>query len=138
MSEAATVISRGCTLRSTPTTWRARLRPGVSRGTRRTSEMRWGGPLHWRTRSARARPSTAERDRDARQDQSEADHRETRSERRRAGVRAGQNQPRVVRLVIDLKQATADRCPRALGTFVKASEVQYHHEVYNQFLWNMF
>jgi glutamine synthetase len=38
----------------------------------------------------------------------------------------------------DLKQASADRCPRALGTFVKAPEVQYHHEVYNQFLWNMF
>lgn len=38
----------------------------------------------------------------------------------------------------DLKQAAADRCPRALGTFVKAPEVQYHHEVYNQFLWNMF
>ncbi len=38
----------------------------------------------------------------------------------------------------DLKQAAADRCPRQLGTFVKAPEVQYHHEVYNQFLWNMF
>ena len=38
----------------------------------------------------------------------------------------------------DLKQAAADRCPRALGTFVKASEVQYHHEVYNQSLWNHF
>jgi glutamine synthetase len=38
----------------------------------------------------------------------------------------------------DLKQAAADRCPRMLGTFVKAPEVQYHHEVYNQFLWNMF
>jgi glutamine synthetase len=38
----------------------------------------------------------------------------------------------------DLKQAAADRCPRALGTFVKAPEVQYHHEVYNQFLWNLF
>ncbi len=38
----------------------------------------------------------------------------------------------------DLKRASADRCPRALGTFVKAPEVQYHHEVYNQFLWNMF
>src|SRR5450432_2241169 len=38
----------------------------------------------------------------------------------------------------DLKQASADRCPRLLGTFVKAPEVQYHHEVYNQFLWNMF
>ena len=38
----------------------------------------------------------------------------------------------------DLKQAAADRCPRLLGTFVKAPEVQYHHEVYNQFLWNLF
>ena len=32
----------------------------------------------------------------------------------------------------------ADRCPRLLGTFVKAPEVQFHHEVYNQFLWNQF
>ena len=38
----------------------------------------------------------------------------------------------------ELKQASADRCPRQLGTFVKAQEVQYHHEVYNQFLWNLF
>jgi glutamine synthetase len=38
----------------------------------------------------------------------------------------------------DLKQASADRCPRLLGTFVKAPEVQYHHDVYNQFLWNLF
>jgi glutamine synthetase len=38
----------------------------------------------------------------------------------------------------DLKQAAADRCPRALGTFVKTPEVQYHHDVYNQFLWNLF
>ncbi len=38
----------------------------------------------------------------------------------------------------DLKQASADRCARLLGTFVKAPEVQYHHEVYNQFLWNLF
>ena len=38
----------------------------------------------------------------------------------------------------ELKQASADRCPRLLGTFVKEPEVQYHHEVYNQFLWNMF
>ena len=37
-----------------------------------------------------------------------------------------------------LKQSSADRCPRLLGTFVKAPEVQYHHEVYNQFLWNRF
>ena len=38
----------------------------------------------------------------------------------------------------DLKQAAADRSPRELGTFVKGSEVQYHHEVYNQSLWNLF
>jgi len=38
----------------------------------------------------------------------------------------------------DLKQAAADRCARALGTFVKAPEVQFHHEVYNQYLWNQF
>jgi glutamine synthetase len=38
----------------------------------------------------------------------------------------------------DLKQASADRCPRLLGTVVKAAEVQFHHEVYNQFLWNRF
>ncbi|HYL62563.1 MAG TPA: glutamine synthetase family protein [Candidatus Methylomirabilis sp.] len=38
----------------------------------------------------------------------------------------------------DLKRTAADRCPRNLGTVVKASEVQFHHEVYNQFLWNLF
>jgi glutamine synthetase len=46
--------------------------------------------------------------------------------------------PDVKQRFIDLKKASADRCPRALGTFVKSQEVQYHHEVYNQFLWNMF
>jgi len=39
---------------------------------------------------------------------------------------------------VDLKQASADRCARDLGTFVKAPEVQFHHEVYNQSLWNLF
>ena len=38
----------------------------------------------------------------------------------------------------DLKQGSADRCARLLGTFVKAGEVQFHHEVYNQYLWNEF
>jgi glutamine synthetase len=38
----------------------------------------------------------------------------------------------------DLKQASADRCPRLLGSLVKPAEVQFHHEVYNQYLWNMF
>jgi len=39
---------------------------------------------------------------------------------------------------LDLKQASADRCARKLGTIVKVPEIQYHHEVYNQFLWNQF
>jgi glutamine synthetase len=39
---------------------------------------------------------------------------------------------------IDLKTASADRCARLLGTVVKAPEIQYHHEIYNQFLWNQF
>jgi glutamine synthetase len=38
----------------------------------------------------------------------------------------------------ELKRTAADRCAHALGTFVKAPEVQYHHEVYNQFIWNLF
>jgi glutamine synthetase len=38
----------------------------------------------------------------------------------------------------ELKQNSADRCPRLLGTQVKAAEIQYHHAVYNQFLWNQF
>jgi glutamine synthetase len=38
----------------------------------------------------------------------------------------------------ELKEGSADRCPRQLGTFVKSQEVQYHHEVYNQYLWNLF
>ena len=38
----------------------------------------------------------------------------------------------------DLKQAAANRCPRELGTIVKGSEVQFHHAVYNQSLWNQF
>jgi glutamine synthetase len=38
----------------------------------------------------------------------------------------------------DLKQASADRCARLLGTIVKAPEIQFHHDVYNQLLWNNF
>jgi glutamine synthetase len=38
----------------------------------------------------------------------------------------------------ELKQASADRCARLLGTVVKPAEVQFHHEVYNQYLWNQF
>lgn len=37
-----------------------------------------------------------------------------------------------------LKEATADRAPRALGTRVKAEEILYHHEVTNQLIWSSF
>jgi glutamine synthetase len=39
---------------------------------------------------------------------------------------------------IQYKQAAADRSPKALGANIKSSEVTYHHEVTNQFLWNNF
>jgi len=39
---------------------------------------------------------------------------------------------------IDVKQAQADRCPKALGTQIKIAEVQFHHEVTNQYLWSQF
>jgi len=39
---------------------------------------------------------------------------------------------------VELKQATADRSPVKLGTKVKNGEVLYHHEIYNQILWNDF
>jgi len=38
----------------------------------------------------------------------------------------------------DLKQIAANRSPAELGTRVKNGEVWYHHEVYNQILWNAF
>jgi glutamine synthetase len=38
----------------------------------------------------------------------------------------------------DLKLASAERCPKALGTQVKKSEIQFHHEVTNQYLWSQF
>jgi glutamine synthetase len=38
----------------------------------------------------------------------------------------------------ELKLHSAERCPKALGTMVKAGEVQFHHEVTNQYLWNHF
>lgn len=37
-----------------------------------------------------------------------------------------------------LKQASAERCPRLLGSKIKAAEIQFHHEVTNQCLWNQF
>jgi len=38
----------------------------------------------------------------------------------------------------ELKKASADRCARLLGSIVKPPEVQFHHEIYNQYLWNQF
>jgi len=38
----------------------------------------------------------------------------------------------------EVKQASAERCPRALGSLIKSAEVQFHHEVTNQYLWNKF
>jgi glutamine synthetase len=37
-----------------------------------------------------------------------------------------------------LKLDSAERCPRQLGRVIKRSEVQFHHEVTNQSLWNLF
>lgn len=39
---------------------------------------------------------------------------------------------------INLKQAVSNRSPVDLGTKVKNGEVLYHHEVYNQVIWNNF
>jgi glutamine synthetase len=38
----------------------------------------------------------------------------------------------------DVKQAAAERCPKALGSLIKSAEIQFHHEVTNQFLWSLF
>jgi glutamine synthetase len=38
----------------------------------------------------------------------------------------------------DLKLMQAERCPKALGTQVKVNEIQFHHEVTNQYLWSKF
>ena len=37
-----------------------------------------------------------------------------------------------------LKRASAARCPRLLGSRIKRPEIQFHHEVTNQSLWNDF
>ncbi len=39
---------------------------------------------------------------------------------------------------LEFKKAVRDRNPRELGTSIKDSEVIYHHEVWNQYLWNKF
>ncbi|MBC8100404.1 MAG: glutamine synthetase [Armatimonadetes bacterium] len=37
-----------------------------------------------------------------------------------------------------LKRMSADRCPRLLGSRIKSAEIQFHHEVTNQYYWNQF
>lgn len=39
---------------------------------------------------------------------------------------------------VERKQLAADRCPKELGTLVKTSEILFHHEVTNQYLWSKF
>ena len=39
---------------------------------------------------------------------------------------------------VDLKQASAERCPKELGTMIKSCEIQFHHEVTNQYLWSLY
>jgi glutamine synthetase len=39
---------------------------------------------------------------------------------------------------VAVKLASADRCPRQLGNRIKRAEVQFHHEVTNQYLWSQF
>ncbi len=38
----------------------------------------------------------------------------------------------------ELKLASAERCPKALGTRIKRAEIMFHHEVTNQYLWTQF
>jgi len=38
----------------------------------------------------------------------------------------------------ELKLASAERCAKALGAIIKRSEIQFHHEVTNQYLWGRF
>jgi glutamine synthetase len=38
----------------------------------------------------------------------------------------------------EIKYSQAERCPKALGSIVKPCEIQFHHEITNQLLWNLF
>lgn len=42
------------------------------------------------------------------------------------------------RKFMELKMASAERCPKALGTKIKSCEILFHHEVYNQLIWKSF
>lgn len=61
-------------------------------------------------------------------------------------IRAFSESPFVARILgenvqakfAQVKQVAADRCPKQLGSLIKPYEVQFHHEVTNQLLWNHF
>ena len=38
----------------------------------------------------------------------------------------------------ELKIEWTERCPKALGSLIKTAEIQFHHEVTNQYLWSQF
>jgi len=46
--------------------------------------------------------------------------------------------PEVANKYAELKLMSAERCPKQLGSTVKPAEVQFHHEVTNQYLWSLF
>ena len=46
--------------------------------------------------------------------------------------------PQVHEKYAELKLASAERCAKALGSIVKPSEIQFHYEVTNQYLWSRF
>lgn len=46
--------------------------------------------------------------------------------------------PRTQERFVERKLAAAHRSPRELGHVVKTTEVRFHHEVTNQYLWNQF
>ncbi len=46
--------------------------------------------------------------------------------------------PEVQEKYVAVKTMSADRCPRRLGSQIKVSEIMFHHEVQNQFLWSQF
>ena len=46
--------------------------------------------------------------------------------------------PEIKSKFVDLKVASANRCPKELGDLVKTEEILFHHEVTNQFIWGRF
>lgn len=39
---------------------------------------------------------------------------------------------------IERKEAVAERSPKELGSLIKTTEILFHHEVTNQYLWSRF